>query len=309
VPGGSEATWARALARAAAVLVTLACALPASAAAQAEPSPPGANDWSCQPSAAHPNPVVLVHGLGANMSANWGWMSPRLADEGYCVFALTYGREPRHPYPFNELGGVVPMEQSAEELSAFVDRVLAATMASEVDIVGHSEGSLMPNYFVKFLGGADKVDRYVGLTPLWRGTDLGAAGTLYQLGRQLDPAFAEQAVSTFAQFCGSCPQFVQGSPFLEKMNEGGAAAAGVSYTNVMTRYDLLVVPYTSGMMHAPNAANVVLQDQCSTDLSEHSTVAFDPVVLRNVLNALDPANAKPVRCTGAPPILGAASAG
>lgn len=32
------------------------------------------------------------------------------------------------------------------------------------------------------------------------------------------------------------------------------------------------------------------------DISEHVAEAFDPVVLRNVLNALDPARAQPINC-------------
>ncbi len=39
-----------------------------------------------------------------------------------------------------------PMERSAPQLAAFVDKVLAATGASKVDLVGHSEGTVMPRY-------------------------------------------------------------------------------------------------------------------------------------------------------------------
>src|SRR5690242_708524 len=82
----------------AATACAAAAAVPAAAAAGppfpqmgAQSPPPGANVWSCRPSAAHPEPVVLVHGLGADMSENWSYISPLLAAQGYCVFALTYG--------------------------------------------------------------------------------------------------------------------------------------------------------------------------------------------------------------------------
>ena len=185
------------------MLVALAAcaAAPSAASAQGyyspENSPPGANDFACKPTAEHPEPVVLVHGLGANMQGNWGYISPRLADAGYCVFALTYGRKLDNPPPFDQNGGLAPMEESAVELADFVDEVLAATGASQVDIVGHSEGSLMPNYYVKFLpqarheDGSLKVDDYIGMTPLWDGSNLAGLGTIRRGG---EAEWVERAV-------------------------------------------------------------------------------------------------------------------
>jgi pimeloyl-ACP methyl ester carboxylesterase len=264
-------------------------------------APPGANDWRCKPTRARPNPVVLVHGLAANQTVNWQTMSPLLANNGYCVFSLTYGTRDEVEFPGYQPGGLNRMEQSARQLRDFVKRILQATGARKVDIVGHSEGSLMPNYFVKFLGGSALVRRYVGLTPLWGGTDLAAAGTLDQLGQSL--GLSDQFWATIDPYCSSCRQFVRGSEFLRKMNTGGPAVPGVVYTMIMTRYDELVIPYTSGVM--PGATNIVIQDQCPQDFSEHLALAFDPNAGRDILNALDPRHARAPRCVAVLPGYGA----
>ncbi|GAA0512738.1 lipase [Saccharopolyspora subtropica] len=273
------------------VVAALAAVLAVTAAAQpaaAEPAaPPGVNDWGCRPSAEHPTPVVLVHGLGGAAATNWVYLGPLLVDQGYCVFALTYGRPAGVP-PIT--GGFAPMQDSAPELAEFVDRVLAATGTDRVDLVGHSEGTVMPQYYLKFLGGAEKVRRYVALTPLYDGT------TLHNTSEILDRLAEEIPIvgQIPDELCGACRQFFAGSEFMTRLNEGGAAVPGIEYTTIMTRYDQLVTPWTSGYLDG--ATNIVLQDVCPLDFAEHVAVAFDPHVGRLVLNALDPAHAKPVRC-------------
>lgn len=254
---------------------------------------PGANDWSCKPSRAHPRPVVLVHGLSATLGSNWQTMSPLLANNGFCVFGLTYGRREGNP----NFGGVTRMEQSSGELQAFVDRVLRETGAKQVDLLGHSEGTVMPRWYLSFRGGAPKVKRYVQFTPLWQGTNLALTGDLSGIGAELFPGFRTTSEEIFAGSCASCPQFVRGSEYLNKVNAAGPAIKGIEYTGIVTKYDELVTPYTSGILEAPNVRNFVLQDLCPTDFSEHAGVAWDPIAGQLLLNALDPARARPVACT------------
>ena len=255
--------------------------------------PAGANDWNCKPSAAHPRPVVLVHGLLATAAENWSYVSPRLASAGYCVFALTYGERPDFPY----IGGILPMEESAQELDTFVDRVLEATGATEVDLVGHSEGTVMPQWWLKFLGGAAVTNHYVAITPIYQGTTLLGTDILLEAARTASPAVLSAFLGGLRLVCGSCDSFVRDSDFLRTLyGDGVIAIPGVTYTTIMTKYDELVVPYTSGYLDSPAATNIVLQDVCPLDFSEHAAVAFDPVVMQMILNGLDPSTARAPSC-------------
>jgi triacylglycerol esterase/lipase EstA (alpha/beta hydrolase family) len=249
------------------------------------------NDFGCVPSEAHPRPVVLLHGLGARAQDNWRSIGPALHDDGYCVFAVSYGLDPRTRSFFYRPGGTIDARQSAGEIGAFVDRVLNATGAEQVDFVGHSEGTVTPRWYLERLGGAPNVKRYVALTPLWRGTNVGQAALLRDSGGALSAA----VVNGFNQFCAFCPQAIQGSAFLNDLNADGEAIAGVEHTNIATKYDELVRPYTSGIMR-DGGTNIVLQDVCPDDFSEHGAVAFDPVVIQLVRNALDPEHAATVSC-------------
>jgi triacylglycerol lipase len=253
--------------------------------------PPGANDWSCRPTPAHPRAVVLVHGLFANMTDNWQTMSPLLANNGYCVFALTYGADPGAASTGVQVGGLAPMEQSAVELSAFVDRVLETTHTTKVDIVGHSEGAIMPDYYIEYLGGAAKVAHYVGVSGVKHGTTLHGLGTFVSTFDALFPG-----ADPTSSLCGSCQEFLVGSDYVASI-EARAPANGVVYTNISTRYDELVSPYTSSFLTGPNVTNITLQDHCPLDFSDHLSIISSPITGQYILNALDPAHARAPKCT------------
>ncbi|HET8561768.1 MAG TPA: alpha/beta fold hydrolase [Marmoricola sp.] len=264
------------------------------AGAQVDGNAPGSNRWSCRPSRRHPRPVVLVHGTGGNRNTNWQTYAPLLANHGYCVFALTYGVAPGTPPGMDQVGGMTRMERSARQLRSFVARVLRVTGARKVDLVGHSQGTLMPDYWLKFLGGAGKVHDYISLAPLWHGT--GGSDAMASLARA--SGYDEAATPV----CGACLQMETGSEFLRRLRAGGLAVPGVHYTNIVTKYDELVTPYTSGIQRGMR--NVVVQDRCARDYSDHLELAADPVAAAIVLNALDPKHPRPVPCRLVLPVNG-----
>ncbi|GGS04747.1 esterase/lipase family protein [Streptomyces nojiriensis] len=278
--------WRRLLRPLAVLTLTAAALVAPTGAAQAAAAPSsGWNNWSCKPSAAHPRPVVLVHGTFGNSWDNWLGLAPYLVHRGYCVYSLDYGQLPGVPL-FNGLG---PIDKSAGQLDVFVDKVLAATGSAKTDIIGHSQGGMMPRYYLKFLGGAQKVNALVGLAPDNHGTTL--------LGfTKLLPYFpgAEDLISTATP--GLADQ-IAGSAFQQKLNEGGDTVPGVKYTVIATKYDEVVTPYRSAFLDGPNVRNVVLQDLCFLDLSEHVAIGLtDRIAWHEAANALDPANAERTTC-------------
>lgn len=222
-------------------------------------SPPGANDFSCQPSAEHPEPVVLVHGTFEGAADNWGTFSPKLKSAGFCVFALDYGNR-----------GTGDIATSAGQLKRFVDAVLAATRAKKVELVGHSQGGMMPRYYIKFLGGASAVDDLVGLSPSNHGTT--------------NPG-AFVAGSTI---CEACAQQMAGSDFLANLNAGDETPGGVDYTVIETKYDEVVTPYQSEFLTpGPHVANILLQDACPAHVIDHHEMPNDDLAYQWALKALE----------------------
>ncbi len=287
-----------------ATLALTANAVPAFADTQGA-NPPGANDFSCKPSAVHPYPVILVPGTYETMAKNWAVMSPVLKNAGYCVFSLDYGAVDGVP-------ASGPIENSAAQLGDFVNTVLGATRAKQVDLVGHSQGGMMPRYYIKFLGGTKTVHALVGIAPSNHGTTLmpnplsyvpgvsvggdGVPSTVPAPGlpTTLSASTSPSAPPALGNFNSAGSEQMAGSAFLTKLNAGGDIQAKdhVYYTVIATTHDEIVTPYTSEALAgaAKQVTNVVIQHFCALDPIEHDQTPNDPVVQQLVLASLSNAN-------------------
>jgi triacylglycerol esterase/lipase EstA (alpha/beta hydrolase family) len=239
----------------------------------------GAND-NCKPGASHPFPVVLVHGTAEDEGSNWVSLAPLLANNGYCVYAFNYGETQL------SLAGRVDalnyIQHSAQELSDFVNSVLAQTGAPKVDIVGHSQGGMMPNYYLKFLGGASKVNLLVGLAPSNHGTTADGLTTL------LEQIPGSSLLGGLLAVIGapSIPQQLVGSEFETHLFAGGDTVPGPRYVVIETTHDEVVTPYTNAFLSGPNVTNISIQNQCPSDPTKHIGLTEDSPALQNVLNQL-----------------------
>ncbi len=253
--------------------------------------PPGANDWNCKPTAEHPRAVVLVHGTYGNMN-RWNVLSPELKADGYCVFALNYGKDPASlasgiPGYF----AVADIAKSAGELAVYVDEVLAATGTDQVDIVAHSQGGPMSRQYLKFNGGTDPADpadnkvlNLITLVGTNHGTTISGLSNL-AAGNPV----AGDAVA--AVFSTAVRQQLVGSPFMTELNAGGDTQPGVHYTAVGDRVDMVSTPPEATFLTAgPGATvhNVWVQSLCPGDMTAHGNIPSDPAAAYIVLSALDP---------------------
>jgi triacylglycerol lipase len=211
---------------------------------------------ACTPSARHPYPVILVP--GTIVVTTWNVLGPALARHGYCVYRFEYGND-----------GTGEIGKSARSLARFIDDVLARTHAHKVSIVGHSQGGMMPRYYIQFLGGASKVEDLIGLSPSNHGT-------------------VNMAIAATGAQCEACIEQLWGSAFLKRLNRPPVTPGPVDYTVVQTLDDVVLVPYTSAFLGGPSSrvTNVTLQVDCPTDYVTHLGMPSDRVALQWVENAL-----------------------
>ena len=137
-------------------------------------------------------------------------------------------------------------------------------------MVGHSQGGMMPRYYLKFLGGAGqgrRPRRPRALQPRHRRT----------------PARSSPARRSARRATSSAPARPSSRTSTRATRRPGA----VSYTQIETRYDEVVTPYTSAFLApGPRTANVLLQDACPAEVIDHHEMPNDGLAIRWALQAL-----------------------
>lgn len=220
-------------------------------------------DVACTPTEDHPVPVVLVHGTRADRAMNWPYLGPALADRGLCVYSVDLPDR-----------GQAPIADSVAAVAQRVDEVRAATGAAKVSLFGHSLGGLVARDWVVRGGGAGLVD------------DVVTMGTPHT-GYYTEPP-GDMVDTAFNTGCVACVEMARTSAYMQALNVGDLTPGTVSYTSITTIHDQIALPLDS--QHLPeddaSVANVILQDACPDNSSDHLTMALDPLVRDWVLDAL-----------------------
>ncbi|MGV9612798.1 esterase/lipase family protein [Nocardia xishanensis] len=256
-----------------------------------EDVPAGANDPNCRLTPERPRPVILVNGTFVNQAANWQAGAPYLRNNGYCVFTFNYG----NPTWISEIPvqAVADVRDSARQLAAQVDKVRIQTGAEKVDLVGASlGGGLVSHYYINFLGGDRHVDKLIGLGPANHGTTL--SGVVFL--RKSFPPLGPFVVSALEKLLPASIQQTVGHELVKQTYANGDTRPGVTYTVIVTKYDEVNTPYTNQFLNGSNVNNILMQDGCEENQTDHLGMNYSERAWGFVRNALDPEHPAPVVC-------------
>jgi triacylglycerol esterase/lipase EstA (alpha/beta hydrolase family) len=194
-------------------------------------------------------PVLLVHGTTSNARANFSWNWDRAFDSeqrAHCDVDL----------PDSGNGDI----QAAAEYVVYGIRALHASAGSRIDLLGHSQGGMIGRWALKYWPGTrGMVDDYVSLAASNHGTAV----------------FVAQCAATRSCSAANWQQRA-GSSLLTALNRGPETWPGISYTQIYTRTDEIIVPdLSSSLPPASNVRNIAVQELCPTETVEHFGMAYD----------------------------------
>jgi pimeloyl-ACP methyl ester carboxylesterase len=219
-------------------------------------------------------PVLLVPGTTINPHANFSWnWEPALTKLGvpWCAVEL----------PGNSMDDI----QVAGEYVVNAIRTMHARAGRKIAVIGHSQGGMVPRWAFRFWPDTRAmVDDQIGFAPSNHGTI--DAGPLCAVG--CAPAIWQQR---------------DNAEFIKALNSRQETFPGISYTEVYSHLDEVVVPNLDDSGSSPvhggggDITNVAVQSICPLDTNEHLLIGtIDPVAYALAIDAMDhPGPADPAR--------------
>lgn len=212
------------------------------------------DDWRARPTETHPYPVICLHGTGTT-KGDWMELGGELRQDGFAVFAPDFGNR-----------ATDSIQESAAQISAYIDAVMQVTGARKIILIGHSQGGTLCRYWMRMMGGAEKVHHLVCLAVPNHGTTLG--GIVSPLVRT---AMGEEIMNALVNswFGPSGFEQVTGHKTITTINEGGDLEPGVGYTNIATRGDTVIQPSETCFLYpddVPDDAPLNYSDEQVTNL-------------------------------------------
>jgi len=212
-------------------------------------------------------PILLVPGTTVTPAVEYSWTYERAFNQlhlPWCAITL----------PHSTMGDA----QTAGEYIVYAIRTMHAASGKKVQILGHSQGGMVPRWALRFWPDTrPMVDDLIGMAPSNHGTVDAFALCLPVVG--CAPAIWQQETN---------------SPFLQALNSEAETFAGISYTQIYTVLDEVVVPNFneagSSSLHTGAGAisNVSVQSVCPGHLTDHLLIGtVDPVAFALVMDALN----------------------
>jgi hypothetical protein len=210
--------------------------------------------------------VLLSPGTATTSVESFGWnWEPALdqLDIPWCAMDL----------PEQALG---PIDVAAQYI-VYAIRTVSARSGRKVDILGWSQGGMSMRWSLRFWRDTrDLVDDVIGFAPSNHGTTRTTTAQCAQLGCRA--ADYQQAAD---------------SEFIQALNSGAETFGGISYTNIYSKFDEVVVP-NSGPDNCSSClttgdgdiANVRTQDLCPLDVSDHVLIGISSATYALVVDAL-----------------------
>ena len=226
-------------------------------------------------------PVLLVHGTFTAGHEQYDWnYAIALRETGHDVCIVTYPNR-----------GFDDMQISAEYIARAVQEIQRVSGRS-VDMVGHSQGALMPRWAIKWWPSVQAaLDDFVLLAGPNHGTEVAASEAPVPVQRS-----------------GAFHQFGPESNFVQALNAGDETPGDVDYTSIFTRFDELVQPTETAVLAVDEpgggVANILLQDLCPARVVDHLSIGTTDLVTQVlVLDALDEDGPAAPERAGVDPVL------